>query len=30
MKDPYTHRFLKEHGVELINYRDLERIKGKK
>ena len=30
MKDPYTHQYLKEHGVELISYRDLERMKGKK
>ena len=30
MKDPYTHRYLEEHGVTLISYRDLERIKGKK
>ena len=29
MKDPYTHEYLKAHGVELISYRDLERIKGK-
>ena len=29
MKDPYTHEYLKQHGVALISYRDLERIKGK-
>jgi len=29
MKDPYTHAYLKEHGVELISYHDLIRMKGK-
>lgn len=27
MKDPYTHEYLKKHGVELISYRDLIRMK---
>ncbi|MBQ8209931.1 MAG: polysaccharide deacetylase family protein [Clostridia bacterium] len=30
MKDPYTHQFLKEHGVRLINYRQLIAMKGGK
>ncbi len=30
MKDPYTHQFLKEHGVQLINYRQLIAMKGGK
>ena len=30
MKDPYTHMFLKEHGVQLINYRQLIAMKGGK
>ncbi len=28
MKDPYTHEFLKSHGVVLINYRQLNAMKG--
>lgn len=28
MKDPYTHEFLKAHGVVLINYRQLNAMKG--
>ncbi len=28
MKDPYTHNYLKEHGVELISYRELIKMKG--
>ncbi len=28
MKDPYTHKYLKEHGVELISYRELIKMKG--
>ncbi len=27
MKDPYTHEYLKSHGVELISYRDLIKMK---
>ena len=31
MKDPYTHEYLKKHGVELISYRELIAMKkGKK
>ena len=30
MKDPYTHKYLKEHGVELISYRELIKMKGGK
>ena len=30
MKDPYTHQFLKEHDVQLINYRQLCAMKGGK
>ena len=29
MKDPYTHEFLKKHGVELISYRELIAMKKK-
>lgn len=29
MKDPYTHKYLEEHGVKLINYRDLIEMKSK-
>ncbi len=28
MKDPYTHKYLKDHGVELISYRELIKMKG--
>ncbi len=28
MKDPYVHQYLKEHGVELISYRELIKMKG--
>ena len=28
MKDPYTHKYLKDHGVELISYRELIAMKG--
>lgn len=28
MKDPYVHNYLKEHGVELISYRELIKMKG--
>lgn len=28
MKDPETHETLKTHGVELISYRDIIRLKG--
>ena len=27
MGDPYTHQYLKDHGVELISYRDLVEIR---
>ncbi len=30
MKDPYTHQYLKEHGVELISYRELIKMKTAK
>lgn len=30
MKDPYTHEYLKSHGVELISYRELIEMKGGK
>ncbi len=30
MKDPYTHKYLKDHGVELISYRELIKMKGGK
>ncbi|MBQ7047126.1 MAG: polysaccharide deacetylase family protein [Oscillospiraceae bacterium] len=30
MKDPATHQYLKDHGVELISYRDLIKMKGGK
>ncbi len=30
MKDPYVHQYLKDHDVELINYRDLIKMKGGK
>lgn len=30
MKDPYVHKYLKEHGVELISYRELIKMKGGK
>lgn len=29
MKDPYTHEYLKKHGVELISYRELIKMKSK-
>jgi hypothetical protein len=28
MKDPYVHKYLKDHGVELISYRELIKMKG--
>lgn len=28
MKDPYTHKYLKDHGIELISYRELIKMKG--
>lgn len=28
MKDPYTHKYLKDHDVELISYRELIKMKG--
>ena len=28
MKDPYVHQYLKDHGVELISYRELIKMKG--
>ena len=30
LKDPYVHQYLKDHGVELISYRDLIKMKGGK
>ena len=30
MRDPDTHRYLKDHGVEMIGYRDLARLKKHK
>lgn len=30
MKDPYVHKYLKDHGVELISYRELIKMKGGK
>jgi hypothetical protein len=30
MKDPYVHEYLKKHGVELISYRELIKMKGGK
>ncbi|MGN1315447.1 MAG: polysaccharide deacetylase family protein [Acutalibacteraceae bacterium] len=30
MKDPYVHQYLKDHDVQLINYRDLIKMKGGK
>ena len=30
MKDPYTHEYLKKHGVELISYRELIEMKRKR
>lgn len=29
MKDPYTHQYLKDHGIEMITYRDLIKMKSK-
>ena len=28
LKDPYTHKYLKDHGIELISYRELIKMKG--
>jgi hypothetical protein len=28
MKDPYVHKYLKDHDVELISYRELIKMKG--
>ncbi len=30
MSDPYTHEYLKKHGIELISYRELVEMKGRK
>ena len=30
MKDPYVHQYLKDHGVEMISYRELIKMKGGK